>query len=83
MSATRTKPSQRTFTVAEAERSFVEIMRMVAGGITVHIVHEGREVCVMESPMDRADRMFRELKEREALEDDVPARLTRPQFFKD
>ena len=42
---------------------------------------DGREVCVMESPIDRNDRLFRELREREADESDTPARLTRPQFY--
>jgi hypothetical protein len=83
MTATREKPLQRTFTEAEAHKAFRDILALVASGVTVRIVRDGREVCVMESPIDRADRKFRELREREAAEDDVPAKLTRPQFFKD
>ena len=81
--ATEAQPQERTLTVTEAEQRFVELLALVAAGVRVRITDDGREVCVMESPLDRNDRAFRDLKEREAGESDTPARLTRPQFFKD
>jgi antitoxin (DNA-binding transcriptional repressor) of toxin-antitoxin stability system len=85
MSTGAVKPEERTFTDKEAEKSFAKILELVAAGVRVRIVVGGREVAIMESPMDRTDRLFRELREREANEqaEDLPFRLTRPQFFQD
>lgn len=81
MATGATEPKDRSITAAEAQQRFAELLALVAAGVRVRITDDGREVCVMESPIDRNDRSFRKLREREAEAVDTPARLTRPQFF--